>query len=66
LKIYNFGTPPIGNKKFVEHYEGKLNLYRVVNEQDIVPKLKKSIYIRRSLTHFAEVKRVKDEKKNKN
>jgi len=39
LKIYNFGTPPIGNKKFVDSYEGKLNLYRIVNEQDVVPKL---------------------------
>jgi len=39
LKIYNFGTPPIGNKRFVDYYEGKLNLYRIVNEQDVVPKL---------------------------
>jgi len=39
LKIYNFGTPPIADKKFVEYYEGKLNIYRVVNEQDLIPKL---------------------------
>ena len=39
LKIYNFGTPPIGNKKFVDYYKDKINLYRVVNEQDLIPKL---------------------------
>jgi len=37
LEVYTFGSPPIGNKEFVEKYKNKLNIFRVINKLDPVP-----------------------------
>ena len=50
FEIYTFGAPPIGTKQFVQEYESKIKLFRVVNEDDIVPKLDKIT----KLSHFGE------------
>ena len=39
IEIYTFGSPPVGREDFHNYYKGKLNIYRIVNEKDIVPKL---------------------------
>ena len=41
IEIYTFGAPPIGTTEFCDHYQDKLNIYRIVNENDVVPKLDK-------------------------
>lgn len=41
LEIYTFGAPPIGTKDFCTYYQDKLEVYRLVNEYDVVPKLDK-------------------------
>jgi len=41
LEIYTFGAPPVGTKEFTNFYKDKLNIYRVVNENYVVPKLDK-------------------------
>ena len=50
MDIYTFGAPPVGGEDFCQKYEKGLNLYRVVNENDIVPKIDKIS----SLNHFGE------------
>lgn len=45
LEVYNFGSPPIGNLQFTEHYRNKFPIYRVVNSLDPVPMLS-------SITHL--------------
>lgn len=50
MNIYTFGAPPIGSKEFCSKYEDKLNLYRVVNENDVVPKIDRII----DLQHLGE------------
>ncbi len=50
ISIYTFGAPPVGDEAFSTTYEFKLNLYRVINENDIVPKLDKITRLR----HFGE------------
>jgi hypothetical protein len=39
LEVYTFGQPPFADKKFCEIWNDKINLYRLVNSNDIVPKL---------------------------
>jgi len=39
IEIYTFGAPPVGREDFYNYYNGKLNIYRIVNEKDVVPKL---------------------------
>lgn len=39
MTIYTYGAPPIGCEEFCSRYRRKLNLYRVVNEKDIIPKI---------------------------
>ena len=41
IEIYSFGAPPIGTQEFCQFYEDKINLYRLVNSSDVVPKLDK-------------------------
>lgn len=41
LEVYTFGAPPIGTKEFVDYYHDKINLFRLVNTGDVVPKLDK-------------------------
>ena len=41
IEIYTFGAPPVGTEEFCRYYENKLNIYRIVNENDVVPKLDK-------------------------
>jgi len=41
LEIYTFGAPPVGTEDFCSYYKDKLNIYRIINENDVVPKLDK-------------------------
>ena len=41
MEVYTFGAPPIGTEEFCNNYKDKLNIYRLVNEYDVVPKLDK-------------------------
>lgn len=41
ISVYSFGAPPVGTLKFYEFYNQKINIYRVVNEDDVIPKLDK-------------------------
>ena len=41
IEIYTFGAPPVGTERFCNYYNDKLNIYRLVNEEDVVPKLDK-------------------------
>lgn len=41
LSVYTFGAPPIACKDFCNFYQNKLNIYRFVNTNDMVPKLDK-------------------------
>jgi hypothetical protein len=41
IEVYTFGSPPVGTEEFCQYYEDKINLYRVINENDVVPKLDK-------------------------
>lgn len=50
MTIYTFGAPPVGTKEFCKSYENKLDLYRVFNEKDIIPKIEKIT----SLKHLGE------------
>ena len=36
LTVYTFGAPPIGSKRFVEKYNGKIKIHRFVNTFDFV------------------------------
>lgn len=46
MSIYTFGAPPVGCEEFCTKYRKKLDLYRVVNENDIVPKIEKITNLR--------------------
>jgi len=48
--IYTFGAPPVGSVEFCKNYNNKLNLYRIVNEKDVIPKIDQLI----SLEHIGE------------
>lgn len=50
ISVYSFGAPPVGTQAFCDFYEGKLNVYRVINEQDVIPKLDKIS----NLTHLGQ------------
>ncbi len=41
IEVYTFGAPPVGTDMFCNYYKDKLNIYRIVNENDVVPKLEK-------------------------
>jgi predicted lipase len=41
LEIYTFGAPPVGTEEFCANYENKFNIFRLVNENDVVPKIDK-------------------------
>jgi len=41
LSVYTFGAPPVACKDFCNFYQNKLNIYRFVNTNDMVPKLDK-------------------------
>ncbi len=41
IEVYSFGSPPVGTEEFCSFYQDKLNLYRLVNSSDVVPKLDK-------------------------
>lgn len=51
MSIYTFGAPPVGCEEFCTKYRKKLDLYRVVNENDIVPKIDKIT----NLKHLGEI-----------
>ena len=38
MKVYSFGAPPIGSKPFADYFTGKINIHRLVNDLDVVPK----------------------------
>ncbi|SKA77915.1 Lipase (class 3) [Caloramator quimbayensis] len=35
--VYTFGTPAVGDKRFIETFDDKLNMFSIVNEYDPVP-----------------------------
>jgi len=39
LEVYTFGSPAVGDEDFANEFRDKLNLYRVINSTDPVPKL---------------------------
>jgi hypothetical protein len=39
LEVYSFGAPPVADQYFVDHYQDKFPVYRIVNGLDPVPKL---------------------------
>lgn len=39
MSIYTFGAPPIACEEFCSKYRKKLDLFRIINENDVVPKL---------------------------
>ena len=39
LQVFTFGAPPVAKKSFCEYYTNKIDLIRVVNKNDLVPKL---------------------------
>jgi len=41
MDVYTFGSPPVGSKAYTEKYNQKINLFRVINKNDIVPKIDK-------------------------
>lgn len=41
MEIYTFGAPPVGTKAFCQYYENKVNVYRIVNKNDVIPMLDK-------------------------
>ncbi len=41
FEIYTFGSPPVGTEDFSNYYNDKINLFRLVNKNDIIPKLEK-------------------------
>lgn len=41
MSIYTFGAPPVGCENFCSEYRKNIDLYRVINEHDIVPKIDK-------------------------
>lgn len=51
IDIYTFGAPPIGTKEFCNKYKNKVDLFRVVNKRDIVPKVDKLT----NLKHFGQI-----------
>lgn len=46
MTVYTFGAPPVGSDEFCLKYKDKLNLYRVINERDIIPKIDKLTNLR--------------------
>jgi predicted lipase len=37
LRMYNYGSPRVGNDKFVEHFNAKVpNSWRIKNDYDLV------------------------------
>lgn len=50
LNIYTFGAPPVGCDEFSQNYGKRVELYRIVNENDIVPKIDKITNLR----HFGK------------
>jgi hypothetical protein len=41
IEVYTFGAPPVGTEEFCDFYNNKLNIHRIVNQGDVVPKLDK-------------------------
>ena len=41
IDVYTFGSPPVGSKIYAEKYNSKINLFRVINKNDVVPKINK-------------------------
>lgn len=41
MSVYTFGAPPVGSKEFCLKYKNKLDLYRVFNQKDIIPKIER-------------------------
>lgn len=39
IDVYTFGSPPVGTLEFCDYYKDKLDIYRLVNSEDVVPKL---------------------------
>lgn len=39
IEVYTFGAPPVASQAFVDHFRGKLAIYRVVNQLDVIPRL---------------------------
>lgn len=43
LKVITFGSPAVGNKEYVEKFQAKMNLTRIVTNQDLIPSAFKTI-----------------------
>ena len=41
LEIYTFGAPPVGDKDFAQRYNNKVNLFRVINKNDLIKIIQK-------------------------
>ncbi|WP_412971451.1 lipase family protein [Glaciecola sp. MF2-115] len=41
IEVYTFGAPPVGAIDYCNYYKEKLAIYRLVNSDDVVPKLEK-------------------------
>lgn len=41
INVYTFGSPPVGTIDFCDFYKEKLDIYRLVNSNDVVPQLEK-------------------------
>lgn len=41
MSIYTFGAPPVGDEEFCQKYKNRLDIYRVVNKNDVIPKIDK-------------------------
>lgn len=41
IEVYTFGAPPVGTIDYCDYYKDKLAIYRLVNSDDVVPKLDK-------------------------
>ena len=41
MSIYTFGAPPVGDEDFCKKYRNNLDIYRVINKNDVIPKIDK-------------------------
>jgi len=41
ISVYSFGAPPLATQQFCDFYDNKIDVYRMVNKNDLIPKLDK-------------------------
>lgn len=52
LRVITFGAPAVGNKIYADKYQDKIDLIRVVTNQDLIPTILKSVG---GYTHFGKL-----------